>query len=158
MWLASAMVFFLNSLLSFAPWQQAIMILLCFLVLTAELFNCAVEHTLDASDLAFSDLAEKAKDMAAGGVFLISVASLIIFLQFLLNNDEWYHSLANTPLLWATFAVFSLVNLFFALLKSSPLVKKIYFTTNTFFICLALWFGVSNPKFLAMASMMLLFF
>ncbi|GBG96398.1 diacylglycerol kinase family protein [Lactococcus termiticola] len=61
------------------------LLLSVFLVITAELFNSAIENVVDlASDYNFHMRAKRAKDMAAGAVLFISgfalIVGLIIFL------------------------------------------------------------------------------
>lgn len=53
------------------------------LVLTAELFNSAVERLVDLASPERNDLAEAAKDMAAGGVLVASVCAFLVGLAIL---------------------------------------------------------------------------
>lgn len=47
-------------------------------VVAAECLNTAIEHTVDVACSAFHPLAGAAKDLAAGGVLVLSIASSII--------------------------------------------------------------------------------
>lgn len=52
---------------------------ICFaMVISAELFNTAIELTVDLAMPKKNENAKKAKDIAAGGVLLCAIASLII--------------------------------------------------------------------------------
>ncbi|HKI57735.1 MAG TPA: diacylglycerol kinase family protein [Trueperaceae bacterium] len=53
------------------------------LVLTAELFNSAVETVVDLASPQRSDLAEAAKDIAAGGVLVASACAFLVGLAIL---------------------------------------------------------------------------
>lgn len=56
-----------------------IVVILCFgLVLGGECFNTALEAVVDLSSPQYHELARIAKDAAAGGVFLFSIASFVI--------------------------------------------------------------------------------
>ncbi len=66
--------------------EKAIVISLCALVICAELINTAIENAVDVSTGVFNMYAKRAKDCAAGAVFVISigaaVAGLIIFVPY----------------------------------------------------------------------------
>lgn len=54
-------------------------ILLCIgLVWAAELLNTAIEHTIDLCSPEWNERAGKAKDIAAGGVLIVSIIAVII--------------------------------------------------------------------------------
>ena len=56
-----------------------IVVILCFgLVLGGECFNTALEAVVDLASPQYHELARIAKDAAAGGVFLFSIASFVI--------------------------------------------------------------------------------
>ena len=56
-----------------------IVVILCFgLVLGGECFNTALEAIVDLASPQYHELARIAKDAAAGGVFLFSIASFVI--------------------------------------------------------------------------------
>lgn len=58
--------------------EWMVLIFVIFTVLTAELLNTAVETTLDYMAHEHHIQVKKAKDVAAGAVFLIAVSALII--------------------------------------------------------------------------------
>lgn len=55
--------------------EKAIVWSLCGAVISAELFNTAMENVVDLCSPDFSPLAKFAKDMAAAGVFAVSIAA-----------------------------------------------------------------------------------
>ncbi len=56
-----------------------LVVVVCFgLVLGGECFNSALEALVDLVSPGYHDLARKAKDAAAGGVLLFSLASLVV--------------------------------------------------------------------------------
>jgi diacylglycerol kinase (ATP) len=66
------------------------LVVICYgMVLTAELFNSAIENIVDLVSPEYNPLAGKAKDIAAGAVLISAVAtaivSLFIFLKYLLK-------------------------------------------------------------------------
>lgn len=73
--------------ISIAEW--GICIILFGLVISAELFNTAIETTVDIAMPERNEKAKKAKDVSAGAVFIISLASaiigLIIFIPKIIN-------------------------------------------------------------------------
>ena len=64
----------------------AIFVLLICSILAAELFNTALEHSLDLLHPGQHSMVKLAKDAAAGGVLLLSLASLIIFVIFCFDH------------------------------------------------------------------------
>ncbi len=66
--------------------EKAAVLALCALVLTAELFNTALENTVDIISPQQNRLAKQAKDAAAAAVLVISAAAaivgIIIFLPY----------------------------------------------------------------------------
>ena len=73
--------------ISVAEW--GICIILFGLVISAELFNTAIETTVDIAMPERNEKAKKAKDVAAGAVFVIAMASavigLLIFVPKIIN-------------------------------------------------------------------------
>lgn len=75
--------------ISFVEWLAISIV--CGLVITAETFNSAIEKTVDLANPAFHPLAKQAKDLAAAGVLLSAMTSVLVglmifgsrFLQFL---------------------------------------------------------------------------
>jgi len=68
-----------------APISWAILLLCVGLVLSAELFNTALESTLDKLHPESHPSIRRAKDCAAGAVLLISLTSAVVFLIFLFS-------------------------------------------------------------------------
>ena len=62
----------------------ALLLLNCGLVLSAELFNTALEHTLDHLSPAIHPAVKIAKDCAAAAVLMLSLTAVAVFLAFLL--------------------------------------------------------------------------
>ena len=62
--------------ISFLEW---LCVIICFgLVLGGEVTNSAIESVVDLASPEYHELAKKAKDCAAGGVLLFSIASFVI--------------------------------------------------------------------------------
>ncbi len=66
--------FFLK--ISYIEWL--VCLLLIGIVLTAEIFNTAIEYTVDLASPKIHPLAKKSKDIAAAGVLIISIISAVI--------------------------------------------------------------------------------
>lgn len=66
-----------------APVWWALLLLCCALVLAAELFNSALEYTLDHLHPERHPSIMVAKDCAAGAVLILCLVSLCVFLAFL---------------------------------------------------------------------------
>lgn len=64
--------------LSFTPVEMAILILTVFSVLALELINTAIETVVDIASPNVSEEARIAKDVAASGVLLASIMSIIV--------------------------------------------------------------------------------
>ena len=62
--------------ISFLEW---LCVIICFgIVLGGEVINSAIEAVVDLTSPEYHELAKKAKDCAAGGVLLFSIASFVI--------------------------------------------------------------------------------
>ena len=77
--------------ISFLEW---LCVIICFgLVLGGEVINSAIEAVVDLASPEYHELAKKAKDCAAGGVLLFSIASFIIgcliFIPCILSLLGW---------------------------------------------------------------------
>ena len=64
----------------------ALLLMNCGMVLAAELFNTALEHTLDHLNPARHPAIEVAKDCSAGAVLLLSLTAGGSFMAFLLTR------------------------------------------------------------------------
>jgi undecaprenol kinase len=77
------------ALLSILIWRNppliwwAILLINCVLVLAAELFNTALEHTLDHLSPNIHPSVKLAKDCSAGAVLLLSISALVSFGAFI---------------------------------------------------------------------------
>lgn len=60
------------------PIEWVVCIVCCGLVLGGECFNCALEAVVDLASPERCELARVAKDAAAGGVLLFSIASFLV--------------------------------------------------------------------------------
>lgn len=69
-----------------SPAWCALLIILCALVLAAELFNTALETALDHLHPQRHPAIGIAKDCAAGAVLVLSIASAAVFVIFLIDN------------------------------------------------------------------------
>lgn len=69
--------------------EKAVLLILCALVIAAELFNTALENAVDICAPAFNMYARRAKDAAAAAVLTLSIAAaivgIIIFFPYGLN-------------------------------------------------------------------------
>jgi undecaprenol kinase len=63
----------------------ALLAIMVVLVLAAELFNTALEETLDGLHPANAEFVRRAKDCAAGAVLLMSIGSVIVFVLMLVD-------------------------------------------------------------------------
>ncbi|GAP41359.1 diacylglycerol kinase family protein [Flexilinea flocculi] len=84
----SIIVFFFNFFLKISILEWCIILLCIGFVLAAELFNSAIERTIDLKTLHYHPLAKSGKDMAAGAVlisaFISSLIGLLIYVPKLL--------------------------------------------------------------------------
>jgi len=76
--LAAVLVLLAGAFFRLPPGDFALLVLAIFLVLTAEMFNTAVEKTVDLVTDEYHPLARAAKDVAAGAVLLAALGSVII--------------------------------------------------------------------------------
>ena len=68
---------------NFSNAEYALLLLVVGLVITCEMFNTAIEKTVDMESPVFNPLAKIAKDVAAGAVLISSITSVIVsFLLF----------------------------------------------------------------------------
>ncbi len=71
-------VFLLGAALQLASWEWITLILTSAFVLVSELFNTALERTLDRIGLEHHPLTGEAKDIAAGAVLLSSITAVVV--------------------------------------------------------------------------------
>lgn len=72
------LVIMCSVIFSLSTLKKAFVILLCALVICAELINTAIENVIDMNTAVFNMYAKRAKDLAAAAVLVLSIASAII--------------------------------------------------------------------------------
>ena len=72
------LVIMCSVIFSLSTLKKAVVILLCALVICAELINTAIENVIDMNTAVFNMYAKRAKDLAAASVLVLSIASAII--------------------------------------------------------------------------------
>ncbi len=87
--IAAVLVVFALLLLRPPPIWIALIILIASLVISAELFNSALERLADAFDSTANPRIKAAKDMAAGAVLVLAMTAVIVgvCLLFVIFND-----------------------------------------------------------------------
>jgi diacylglycerol kinase (ATP) len=71
-------------LLSYPLWAKICMFSSMFFPITAEIFNTAIEKTVDLASEDFHHLAKKAKDIAAFGVFISIFIPVSVWCGFII--------------------------------------------------------------------------
>lgn len=69
--------------------ELVILLLTMITVLVAEVFNTAIEYVIDLNVEGYSERAKIVKDVAAAGVLLCSIASLLIGIMIFANNENF---------------------------------------------------------------------
>ncbi len=75
---ATLLVCLLAAYLGFSPMEWMVLSLTIGFVLTAELFNTAIEKAIDVATKDYHELAKIAKDVAAGAVLISAIVSIIV--------------------------------------------------------------------------------
>ena len=87
------LVILLGLFFSISPLEWVCVIICCGVVLGGEVINSSIEAIVDLVSPDYHELAKKAKDCAAGGVLLFSLASFIVgcvmFLPRILHLIGW---------------------------------------------------------------------
>ena len=73
--------------------QYAVLVLLIAAVLSAELFNTAIENVCDAMTHEKNENIRLAKDIAAGAVLILAVGAVAVAVLFFWNADGWLRAL-----------------------------------------------------------------
>ena len=73
--------------------QYAVLALLIAAVLSAELFNTAIENVCDAMTHEKNENIRLAKDIAAGAVLILAVGAVAVAVLFFWNADGWLRAL-----------------------------------------------------------------
>lgn len=81
--------------LNFALRELIILLFTVSLVLIAEMFNSAIETTVDLVEQNYNPLAKAAKDIAAGAVLITTIIALIIGGVLILGETRWESIRAN---------------------------------------------------------------
>ncbi len=83
---ATVLVVASSVILGLTLWEKAVVYLLCGAVITAELFNTAIENVVDICCPEFDMRAKRAKDTAAAAVLVISITAaavgIIVFFPY----------------------------------------------------------------------------
>lgn len=91
---AAALVVVLGLALGLAPWEWCAVLICCGLVIGGECLNTAIEDAVDLACDRIDPLAKAAKDLAAGGVLVFALASLvvgcIVFVPKILALIGWF--------------------------------------------------------------------
>lgn len=74
--MAALILYFSIRYYDFAPLHYALLLLVIGLVITCELFNTAIEKTVDMESPGYNGLAKIAKDVAAGAVLVSSITAV----------------------------------------------------------------------------------
>ena len=75
--------------------EVVILLFMMTLVLAAEMFNSAIEATVDLIQPNYHPLAKTAKDIAAGAVLLTTILSLVVGAVLFLGESRWETIRAN---------------------------------------------------------------
>ena len=78
-----------------APWQWAAAVLCIAAVLSAEIFNTAIERLADAVNPKWDKLIGKVKDLAAGGVLVLAAAAVFIGASVFLSEGTLSRLVSN---------------------------------------------------------------
>jgi len=75
---AAAYVLYFSGYYSLSRAEYAIVVLMIGFVITCELFNTAIENTVDLESPVYNSIAKVAKDVAAGAVLVSAVTSVVM--------------------------------------------------------------------------------
>jgi len=75
--------------LGLGPREWLILLFTVVLVLTAEMFNSAIEATVDLVQPGYHPLAKTAKDIAAGAVLITTTLSLVVGAVLIIGDQRW---------------------------------------------------------------------
>lgn len=139
-WYLGSLVFWFMAFFDFALWQDAILLLLVFLVLSLELLNSAVENLCDFSGNEFNVHKKMAKDFAAASVLLASFMAAFMFCIFVANEAQNFNYIPLNP----TFLMLTFVSFLSGLIAS-------LITSSKASLCFVLIFGINQVVFGVMA-------
>lgn len=69
--------------------EMIVLLFMISFVVVAEMFNSAIEATVDLAKPTYHPLAKFAKDMAAGAVLITTVTALVVALLLFLGDGRW---------------------------------------------------------------------
>ena len=107
-------VVYMFSILSLTDWfaltrlDWAALVFASVLVISAELFNTAIENTVDMTAKEYNEFAKKAKDAASGAVLVCAFGAVAVGLFVLLQKEAFskmFAYFAVNPLMLALFAL-----------------------------------------------------
>lgn len=81
--------------LGLGPREWLVLLFTVVLVLTAEMFNSAIEATVDLIQPSYHPLAKTAKDIAAGAVLITTTLSLVVGAVLIIGDARWESIKAN---------------------------------------------------------------
>ena len=81
--------------LGLGPREWLVLLFTVVLVLTAEMFNSAIEATVDLVQPGYHPLAKTAKDIAAGAVLITTTLSLVVGAVLIIGDQRWESIKAN---------------------------------------------------------------
>ena len=112
---AVCLVSIFSALYGVTAGQAVILVIFFAMVLSFELINTAVEHTVDLITSERSPIAKKAKDAAAAGVLISAIASVVAAVLNFRDSDKWASVIdkITTPLGIVLLILFIVLALFF---------------------------------------------
>jgi diacylglycerol kinase (ATP) len=105
-----------------------VLLLMVSLVLIAEMFNSAIEATVDLVQPTYHPLARFAKDISAGAVLITTMMTLVVAALLLLGENHWEQIKTNLtssvgmPFIWRI--VFGMLMLFIIVIIGKGLGKR----------------------------------
>ncbi len=95
--------------------QAIVLVVLFGMVLSLELINTAVEHTVDLTTNEYHPFAKKAKDASAGGVLIGAITSVVVAVLMFRDAEHWSFVLKKmtTPLGIVSLVIFVFLALIF---------------------------------------------
>lgn len=108
--------------------DMLVLLFMISLVLIAEMFNSAIEATVDLVQPTYHPLARFAKDISAGAVLITTIISLVVAVLLILGEDRWEQIRTNlsssvgTPFVWRV--VFGMLMLMIIVVIGKGLGKR----------------------------------
>lgn len=124
---AAAYVLVFSAFYNLSAAQLAVLILLIASVISAELFNTALENACDAVTKENNEFIKRAKDIAAGAVLVLSAAAVAVAVVFFWNIEVirgiFGYFLSNIPML-IVLVVSAVFSVWFVALGPAWIIKK----------------------------------